>query len=120
MAPAPRSGGAADGRRAVTSRPVSPPPPRADVPPAPADPSLLATGSFVDQYVRSAGYEHPRRAGRGPGSRDVPTSAPAAAPAPDETSRRSTDSDSGGRTVAELLAAHAATGRTGGRRRREP
>ena len=120
VAPAPRSGGAADGRRAVTSRPVSPPPARADVPPTPADPSLLATGSFVDQYVRSAGYESPPPSRPRTRFPSAPTSAPAAAPAPDETSRRSTDSDSGGRTVAELLAAHAATGRAGGRRRREP
>ena len=119
VAPAPRSGGAADGRRAVTSRPVSPPPPRADPSPTPADPSLLATGSFVDQYVRSAGYEPPAEpaADPGPGRPDERSGRRAG---PDETSRRSTDSDSGGRTVAELLAAHAATGRTGGRRRREP
>ncbi|WP_328302237.1 DUF6779 domain-containing protein [Actinomycetospora sp. NBC_00405] len=119
VAPAPRSGGAANGRRAVTARPVSPPPPRADPSPTPADPSLLATGSFVDQYVRSAGYEPTAEppADPGPGRPDERSGRRAG---PDETSRRSTDSDSGGRTVAELLAAHAATGRTGGRRRREP
>ena len=119
VAPAPRSGGAADGRRAVTSRPVSPPPPRADPSPTPADPSLLATGSFVDQYVRSAGYEPPAE----PAADPVPARPDERSgrrAGPDETSRRSTDSDSGGRTVAELLAAHAATGRAGGRRRREP
>lgn len=123
VAPAPRSGGAADGRRAVTSRPVSPavspavspPPPRAEASPTPADPSLLAPGSFVDQYVRSAGYEPP--AEPAPGRPDERSSRRGG---PDEPSRRSTDSDSGGRTVAELLAAHAATGRAGGRRRREP
>jgi hypothetical protein len=98
---------------------VSPPPPRADPSPTPADPSLLATGSFVDQYVRSAGYEPPAE----PAADPVPARPDERSgrrPGPDETSRRSTDSDSGGRTVAELLAAHAATGRAGGRRRREP
>jgi hypothetical protein len=87
--PAPRSGAA----------PLRP------APPAPvADPSVLAAGSYVDQYVRSAGYgpvpespvERPSRRGR---AGEPPTT---------------------GRTVAELLAAHAAVGGTGGRRRREP
>jgi hypothetical protein len=86
-APAPRSGAA----------PLRP------APPAPvADPSVLAAGSYVDQYVRSAGYvpeppvERPSRRGR---AGEPPTT---------------------GRTVAELLAAHAAAGGTGGRRRRDP
>ncbi len=119
VAPTPRSGGAA-GRRPVTSRPVSPPPARADVPPAPADPSLLATGSFVDQYVRSAGYESPPAEPAADPVPERPDERSGRRATPDETARRSTDSDSGGRTVAELLAAHAATGRAGGRRRREP
>ncbi|GAA4764612.1 DUF6779 domain-containing protein [Actinomycetospora chibensis] len=131
VAPAPRSGGGVDGRRAVTSRPVSPPPARADVPPTAAGASVVATGSFVDQYVRSAGYEPPTEVAPEQALEQALEQAPAPGPgrpderpgrrsAPDETSRRSTDSDSGGRTVAELLAAHAANGRAGGRRRREP
>jgi len=119
-APSPRSGGAANGRRTVTSDrpaaaagPVPPPPPRPDVVPAPGDPSVLATGSFVDQYVRAAGYETPA----GP-----PADRPAE-PVPERPGRRAASGESsgtGGRTVAELLAAHAAAGGTGRRRRRDP
>jgi hypothetical protein len=93
-APAPRSGGA----------PLRPaPPPRPDVPAA--DPSVLATGSFVDSYVRSAGYDTPPEPDGRPSRRAHPADAPTT-----------------GRTVAELLAAHAASAAagTGGRRRRDP
>ena len=69
---------------------------------------MLGAGSFVDQYVRSAGYEtlpEPPEPADEPDARRS-RRAPSAAP-------------SGGRTVAELLAAHAASGGTVGRRLRD-
>ncbi|MFC5137615.1 DUF6779 domain-containing protein [Actinomycetospora rhizophila] len=99
-APAPRAPAAL--RTAPPGRAASRPHPEAPQ----ADPSVLAAGSFVDQYVRSAGYDP-------------------AADAPDEPDDRRPrrapgESATTGRTVAELLAAHAASGGTVGRRRREP
>ncbi|HSK62043.1 MAG TPA: hypothetical protein VK935_23620 [Actinomycetospora sp.] len=79
---------------------------------------MLAGGSFVDQYVRDAGYE--------PGEQAEPDDQPEEARAPRVPPGGAANrwpgesSTSGGRTVAELLAAHAATGGPGGRRRREP
>ncbi|WP_345380623.1 hypothetical protein [Actinomycetospora straminea] len=113
-APAPRPAGSPPRGRVEpptehTARPLRPaPPPASDGPPS--DPSVLDAGSFVDQYVRSAGYE------------TLPEP-PAPADEPDDRrSRRApaADAPSGGRTVAELLAAHAASGGTVGRRRRDP
>jgi hypothetical protein len=83
-------------------RPVHPTPmPPPEVPQA--DPAVLAAGSFVDQYVRSAGYQRPEPPADEPRSRRAPA-----------------ESATTGRTVAELLAAHAASGGTVGRRRRDP
>ncbi|MDD7967398.1 hypothetical protein [Actinomycetospora lemnae] len=111
-APAPRTPGSVAGRRVEpptehTARPLRPAPPPSDGPPS--DPAVLAAGSFVDNYVRAAGYEtlpEPPEPSDGPEDRR-PRRAP-------------TDAPSGGRTVAELLAAHAASGGTVGRRRRDP
>ncbi|MEJ2885897.1 hypothetical protein [Actinomycetospora aeridis] len=93
---------------AAPVRPAHPAPlPPPDVPQA--DPSVLAATSFVDQYVRSAGYQ-------------APPAPPAVAEEADERRSRRAPAESAttGRTVAELLAAHAASGGTVGRRRRDP
>ena len=119
--PTPRSGGPDSGPAGRPWRPAGPLP---DGPPT-ADPSVLTAGSFVDQYVRSAGYGPAVDASA---RRDLPPELPdersdersderrarRAAPSPGEAVT------SGGRTVAELLAAHAAAGGSGGRRRRDP
>lgn len=67
-----------------------PPPPGSGEPPAGAS---LTDGSFVDQYVRSTGYLPPR--GSPTGTAPPPPASEQAPP---------------GRTVAELIAAHAAPG----------
>jgi hypothetical protein len=90
---------------AVAPAPRSGVAPLRPAPPAPvADPSVLTAGSSVDRYVRSAGYDA------------VP------GPPAERPSRRDRvgEPPTTGRTVAELLAAHAAAGGTGGRRRRDP
>lgn len=122
---------AAPAPAAVTPPPVplAPrPAARADWTPR-ADPSVVAAGSFVDQYVRAAGYEVPGDRAPAPGERG-----PDPAPPPHGEARERPggaanrmpgpgweqgSSATAGRSVAELLARHAAAAGPGGRRRRD-
>ena len=111
-----------------SARPVRPAaPPGSDAPTSHVDASVLAAGSFVDQYVRSAGYDGGEQAGDQPGTEpgERPDERRTRRGPPGGAANRwpGESTTSGGRTVAELLAAHAAhaaAGGTGGRRRREP
>jgi hypothetical protein len=120
LRPAPVSG-----PTAVSAPVQAPAPMRGDRAPHP-DPSVVAAGSFLDQYVRAAGHEPgrdapadsappveatlrtPVREARGGAANRMPSAAWDAGP-----------SATTGRTVAELLAAHAAASGPGGRRRRD-